>query len=120
GRILLRLEALERQVAQRDAELRPAAAPAPGLPVGTRAPDFQLASLEGGRKRLSDWRGRRVLLAFFNPRCAYCSRMVPELAALPTDPARGHPVPVVVTTGSAAENRKLFREHGLRCPVLLQ
>lgn len=120
GRILLRLEALERQVAQRDVELRPAPAPAPGLAVGTRAPGFDLASLGGGRKRLSDWRGRRVLLIFFNPRCGFCSRMVPDLAALPTDPAGGQPVPVVVTTGSPGENRKLFQEHGLRCPVLLR
>jgi peroxiredoxin len=120
GRILLRLEALERRVALREAQVRPAAAPAPDLPVGARAPDFHLASLRGGRRRLSDWRGRRVLLIFFDPRCGFCSGMVPDLAALPSDPISGHPVPVVVTTGSADENRKLFQEHGLRCPVLLQ
>lgn len=119
GRILLRLEALERQVAQRDTELPPAPAPARGLPLGTHAPEFHLASLGGDRKRLSDWRGRRVLLTFFNPRCGFCSRMVPELAALPSDPASGHPVPVVITTGSAEENRTLFQEHGVRCSVLL-
>jgi peroxiredoxin len=90
------------------------------LPVGAPAPDFQLASLAGGLKKLADWRGRRVLLIFFNPRCGFCSRMAPELAALPVEPAGGRPLPLVVTTGSVDENRQLVEEHALRCPVLLQ
>src|SRR5213593_3017727 len=87
GRILRRLETLERQVARPGRGSLPAPGPSPGLPVGALAPDFQLASLAGGYKRLSDWRGRRVLLIFFNPRCGFCSQMVPDLAALPVDPA---------------------------------
>jgi peroxiredoxin len=120
GRILRRLETLERQVAQPARDSRPAPGPPPGLPVGARAPDFRLASLAGGDKKLSDWRGRRALLIFFNPRCGFCSRMVPDLAALPVDPVGDHPLPLVVTSGSAEENRRLVAEHGLRCPVLLQ
>src|SRR6266581_4153578 len=69
GRILRRVEMLERQVARPGRGSLPAPGPSPGLPVGTLAPDFQLANLTGGRKRLSDWRGRRVLLIFFNPGC---------------------------------------------------
>src|SRR5262245_36009476 len=120
GRILRRLEMLERQLAQPARASLPAPGPPPGLPVGALAPDFRLANLAGGHQRLSDWRGRRVLLIFFNPRCGFCTRMVPDLAALPTDPAGGRPLPLVVTTGSADENRQLVKEHGLRCPVLLQ
>jgi peroxiredoxin len=33
-----------------------------GAPVGERAPDLTLATLEGGRLRLRDLEGRRVLL----------------------------------------------------------
>src|SRR5262249_27380519 len=69
---------------------------------------------------LSSFRGQSVLLIFFNPGCGFCTQMAPDIAALPTDGAGGHPIPVVVTTGDAKANRDLIREHGIRCPVLLQ
>jgi peroxiredoxin len=128
GRLLGRLETLEHRIG----ELGVGAAPAPsssvepapslpaGLPVGSIAPDFELPDLSGGRKALSRFRGQRVLLMFFNPRCGFCTRMVPDLAALPVDGKAGMPIPLVVTTGDAEENRKLFAEHGVNGPVLLQ
>ena len=120
GRMLVRLEALEQRLAQ----LRGAPVPAPGgpqgLPVGSPAPPFELPDLAGDRKSLADFRGKKLLLIFFNPRCGFCARMAPDLAALPADGANGKPVPLVVTTGEAEENRKLVAEHGIRCPVLLQ
>jgi peroxiredoxin len=60
------------------------------------------------------------LLIFFNPRCGFCTQMAPDLAALPVDRSGDAPLPLLVTTGEAEENRKLVKEHGLRCPVLLQ
>src|SRR5207302_397628 len=44
----------------------------------------------------------------------------PALAALPTASGDGRPLPVLVSTGDARENRKLVKEHGIPCPVLLQ
>lgn len=117
GRILLRLEAIEKRLAPRAAEKPPGPA---GLPVGTPAPAFELPDLEGQKHRLSDFRGRDVLLIFFNPKCGFCTRMAADLAALPTDGANGRAVPLVVTTGNAEANRKLVAQHGLRCTVLLQ
>src|SRR5262249_25552765 len=35
-----------------------------------------------------------------------------------TDMADGRPLPLVITTGSAEENRKLVAQHGIHCPVL--
>ncbi|MCI0346759.1 MAG: redoxin domain-containing protein, partial [Chloroflexi bacterium] len=55
----------------------PPVPPAPeGPPVGTRAPDFSLASSAGGRVSLTDLlaRGKHVLLVFFSPSCAPCRR----------------------------------------------
>jgi peroxiredoxin len=124
GRMLLRLEALEQRLTQLAAAAgaapRPAPAPPPGLPIGSPAPEFELPDLAGGRKALSDFRGKRLLLLFFNPRCGFCARMAPDLAGLPIDGNEGRPLPLVITTGDAEENRKLVAEHGLRCPVLLQ
>jgi peroxiredoxin len=135
GRLLSRLEALEHRLSELlSAAARapaptalpaplpaplPAAAP-PALPLGSPAPAFALPDLTGRRAALADFRGRRLLLLFFNPGCGFCTRMVADLAALPTDAAHGEPLPLVVTTGDAEENRKLFAEHGVRCPVLLQ
>jgi hypothetical protein len=70
GRILLRLEVLEEQVAQLGAA---ALARSPqGLELGSLAPDFELPDLDGKPVPLSHWRGRRVLLIFFNPQCSFC------------------------------------------------
>jgi peroxiredoxin len=124
GRMLLHLDALEQHLAQLNiapnAAPAPAPAPPPSLPLGSAAPEFELPDLAGGRQALSQFRGRRLLLIFFNPRCGFCTQMAPDLARLPTDGANGRPMPLVVTTGDAAENRKLVAEHSIRCPVLLQ
>jgi peroxiredoxin len=125
GRILLQLEAMEQRFAGLQAAPLPnqpaAAAAAPqGLPIGSPAPSFDLPDLAGARKSLADFQGKQLLLVFFNPRCGYCTRMAPDLATLPVDGQEGMPIPLVVTTGDAEENRKLFAEHGVNGPVLLQ
>ncbi len=117
GRILLRLEAIEKRLGARPSEQH---RERQGLPVGTLAPDFELPDLSCVRHKLSELRGRDVLLIFFNPKCGFCTKMAGDLAALPTDGANGRAVPVVVTTGDAEENRKLVDQHGIRCVVLLQ
>src|SRR5262249_35558488 len=120
----LRLETLEQRLAQPAAVAlspRPPVAPSPeGLPLGSPAPAFELPDLFGERRSLAEFRGQRLLLIFFNPRCGFCTRMAPDLAALPIDGAEGRPLPVVVSTGDAEANRTLVAEHAIRCPVLLQ
>jgi peroxiredoxin len=118
GRILLRLEALEAQVAQLGAA---EAAQAPqGLEPGSPAPDFELPDLSGHLVKLSHWRGRRVLLLFFNPQCGFCEQMAPGLAALKADGGDGRPIPLLITTGDAEANRRFMEQHAIRCPVLVQ
>jgi peroxiredoxin len=120
GRILMHLEGLEKRLGPHQTAAAPAPSPPPGLPIGSPAPEFALPDLSGARRTLSQFRGRRLLLVFFNPRCGFCTRMAPGLAALPSDGIEGHPLPLVLTTGEAAENRQIVQEHGIRCPVLLQ
>lgn len=125
GRILLRLEALEEHFGQRSSGL-PSPAPnfppqlPPGLPMGSLAPDFELPDLSGRMKKLSDYRGQKVLLTFFNPGCGFCVQMAPELAALPVEGREGRPLPLVVTTGDAETNRRMIEEYSIPCPVLVQ
>ncbi|MFQ5794904.1 MAG: TlpA family protein disulfide reductase [Candidatus Bipolaricaulia bacterium] len=62
----------------KDQELNPeVAAPVPGF----RAPDFALADLEGREVRLSDLRGRPVLLNFWASWCPPCRKEMPDLQA---------------------------------------
>jgi peroxiredoxin len=117
GRILLRLEEIEKRVTPRGAEKPREAA---GLLLGSEAPDFELPDLSGVGRKLSEFRGRDLLLIFFNPKCGFCTKMAAELAALPVAGDNGAAIPLVITTGDADENRKLIEEHGIRCLVLLQ
>jgi peroxiredoxin len=122
GRILLRLESIEKHVRHRPTAKQQEAV---GLPVGTLAPDFELPDLMGFRRKLSEFRGKNVVLMFFNPQCGFCTQMAADLAALPHSSGIGAmdgewSVPIVVTTGDAEENRKLVAQYGIRCVVLLQ
>src|SRR5262249_21787746 len=117
GRILLQLESIEKQIGPR-ARAKPR--DAGGLPLGTIAPDFELPDLTGVRRKLSEFRGQNVLLIFFNPQCGCCRKMAAILSALPADRGDHLPVPVVITTGDAEENRMLVERVGMRCLVLLQ
>src|SRR5690349_8526387 len=73
GRVLLRLEALEKRLAGLASPPEEAAAPAAprGLPVGSAAPEFTLPDLAGERHALSEFRGKKALLIFFNPGCGF-------------------------------------------------
>ena len=84
------------------------------LPVGSVAPDFELPDLTGARRKLAEFRGRDVLLIFFNPKCGFCTKMAADLAGLPADGGPDRVGIVVVTTGDVDENRKLIEKHGIR------
>src|SRR5262249_9406943 len=117
GRILLRLESIEKRLARGDTGQRHEAR---GLSVGALAPDFELPDLAGVRRKLSKFRGQDVLLIFFNPKCGFCTKMAPYLAALPLEAGSGRAIPLVVTTGNADENHRFVEQYGIRCTVLRQ
>jgi peroxiredoxin len=52
------------------------------LGPGQQAPDFELPSLGGDRVRLSDLRGRVVLVEFWSLGCPACVQSLPELRRL--------------------------------------
>jgi peroxiredoxin len=95
-------------------------APPKGLPLGVRAPAFELPDLRGRRVSLERFRGERVLLIFFSPTCSFCKQLAPSLSTLAPDGPDGRPIPLVITTGNPEANRAIVAENGIRCPVLLQ
>ena len=73
-------------------------------PVGAEAPDFRLPLLGGGEASLSEFRGRDVVLLFWNPRCGFCQQLLPELIAWEQDRPLDAPELLVISTGDAAAN----------------
>lgn len=96
------------------------AASAPG---GGAAPDFELTTLSGGRERLSDHRGKDVVLIdFWATFCEPCLLAMPELDALyRRDRARGFVVfgISIDEAASAARVRSEASKLGVSFPILL-
>jgi peroxiredoxin len=91
-----------------------------GLPVGSILHDFELPTISGGTMTLSHWRGRKILLIFVSPSCSYSRDLIPELETSTASANSSAPLPVIVTTGDEAENRRMFSEHKVSLQVLLQ
>jgi thiol-disulfide isomerase/thioredoxin len=77
GRLLVRLEAIEKKVG-----VDPNAPVVAGLTVGSAAPDFQLPGAEGGTMTLETLHepGKPVMLVFTETGCGACEALKPEIA----------------------------------------
>ena len=119
GRFLLRVEALEQQLYQEGVLRNPLDPANLGRPAGSVLNDFALPALTGGTITLSQWRGRRVALIFLSPHCKHCEQILPALAAAIPHGQNTDPMPLIVSTGTAEENRRFFGDR-FSCPILLQ
>ena len=112
GRILLSLDSLEQR-------LGPAEPQPQGLAVGTLIAPFSLPDVDGQMVALEDFRGRRVLLIFWGPKCGFCALLATDLARLQGDLRVAGVQLVLVSLDDAESNRQLAVESGLKCPILL-
>ncbi len=107
---------IERRELRRDVEQlrRATEALPPGLPVGTPAPEFALADLNGETVTLAKLRARGlpVLLTFVRPTCGPCAVLFPNLARWQRSLADRITI-AVITNGSPRDNRPAADEHGL-------
>jgi len=88
------------------------------LKVGDPAPDFKLASLDGGTVRLSQFMGRPVLVSIAASWCPDCRLEAPLLQDLHED----HPELVVLLVDSKERDdvvQAFADEFGLTHPILL-
>ncbi len=115
GRLLLRLEAVERKLG-----IDPDAPAVEGLPAGDTAPPFRLASLDG-RTVTSEalFSGTSpLLLLFVEPGCGACDALLTEVARWQSDYA-GRLEIVPVSAGGLEANLAKSAEHKLQ-NLLLQ
>lgn len=56
-----------------------ASAQSNGLQVGSKAPDFVLTTLTGEKVKLSDFKGKKVMLNFWATWCPPCKAEMPEM-----------------------------------------
>lgn len=122
GRLLLRVEALERGVSG-DGAAAPEvpAEPHRGLPVGAPAPEFTLRGLYGEVLTLDFLRapGNPVLLLFTDPNCVPCNALLPDVGTWQREYADRLTV-AVVSRGDADSNRAKSSEHGLKNVLIEQ
>jgi peroxiredoxin len=84
-----------------------------GLATGDPVPALDLRDIDGKRSKLSDYRGRDIVLLFWNPACGYCNAMFDELKEWDARQAPHSPNILIFSAGSDAEIRAM----GLRSPL---
>jgi peroxiredoxin len=90
------------------------------LKPGSRAPDFDLTSVDGGRIKLSDFRGKAVWLCFWRVGCPPCRQEMPYLQSLYAKSRdRGLVVLGVNVSDDRAITSEFLREHGVTFPNIL-
>ena len=90
------------------------------LKPGSKAPDFDLTSLDGGRIKLSDLRGKIVWLCFWRVGCPPCREEMPHLQSLYTKYRdQGLAVVGVNVSDDREITRKFLSEHGVTFPNIL-
>lgn len=94
-----------------------------GLRIGNQAPDFTLQTLTGKSIRLSDYRGKKVILNFWATWCPPCKAEVPDFVKFYAE-ARTDNVEIVAVNITADEKSKadvaeFVKAYSITYPVLL-
>jgi len=100
----------------------------PAARVGEAAPDFALRDLDGNEVRLSSFRGKRVVLEWWNPGCPFVDKAhtVGSLKTLAREATAKGIVWLAVNSGAPGKqghgveaNREGAKRYGLAHPILL-
>lgn len=107
-----------------------AATPAPQrAEVGKTAPDFTLTDVDGKSVSLSDYKGKTVVLEWFNPGCPFVKRVHLEKGPMPKmakEHLAGGGVWLAINSGAAGKqgagveaNQKARKDYAISWPILL-
>lgn len=90
-----------------------------GIGIGKTAPDFELQDLSGKKVKLSDYRGKNVVLNFWASWCPPCKKEMPEFQRLYTENS-DILVVIGVNLQESKENAESFvKKLDLTFPILL-
>jgi thiol-disulfide isomerase/thioredoxin len=103
-----------RSLIERAVYSRPAPVALVPRKVGESAPALRLSGLDGSPIDITDFRGVDILVLFWNPRCGFCARMLPDIKAWEASPPPGSPELLVISSGAIEDIRAM----GFRSPVL--
>jgi thiol-disulfide isomerase/thioredoxin len=94
---------------------------ASGQLIGQTAPEFELQSLEGKNVKLSDFRGKAVLLNFWATYCGPCKIEMPWFVEMQKEygPQGFQVVGVAMDDASTEEIAKFAKQMGVNYPILL-
>jgi thiol-disulfide isomerase/thioredoxin/uncharacterized membrane protein YphA (DoxX/SURF4 family) len=112
GRLLLRLDEIEKRLGVVPTEQR-VAVPAPqGLPVGIAAPSFTLPALDGSIVRLDHLQKdkRTIVLIFSDPECGPCKALVPQIRRWQREHARQIRIAVLSRRSDQAKSERSSRD----------
>ncbi|MFC4323160.1 redoxin domain-containing protein [Litchfieldia salsa] len=93
-----------------------------GVEVGNQAPDFELQVVDGGTIKLSELKGKKVLLNFWASWCEPCLEEMPAMQELHDHKSEDVVILAVnmtVTEKSLQNAEDFVKEHGFTFPVLL-
>ncbi|HVN44017.1 MAG TPA: TlpA disulfide reductase family protein [Steroidobacteraceae bacterium] len=90
--------------------------PAPKVPESL--PDLQLPGTDGRRHRLTDWKGRDLLINFWATWCEPCRREIPLLKSIRRENASKNLEIVGIAIDYDEVVRRYVSEHGIDYPVL--
>ncbi len=89
-----------------------------GITIGKTAPDFELETVEGKKAKLSDYRGKKVILNFWASWCPPCKEEMPEFQRIYRE-NKDKLVVVGVNLQESRENVEAFIEKiGITFPIL--
>jgi peroxiredoxin len=90
----------------------------PGLRVGEEAPNFELKTLDGKTAKLSDYRGKKVILNFWATWCPPCKAEMPDIQKYHQE-AGDSVVILAVNIDPQYDVQKFVRDTNVTFPVLL-
>lgn len=90
----------------------------PGLRVGEKAPDFELMTLDGKTVKLSDYRGKKVILNFWATWCPPCKAEMPDIQKFYNETDDNVEI-LAINIDPQYDVKKFVREANVTFPVLL-
>ncbi|HFU7075869.1 MULTISPECIES: redoxin domain-containing protein [Bacillus] len=95
-----------------------------GIEIGRSAPDFELTKLDGTNVKLSDLKGKKVILNFWATWCGPCQQEMPDMEAFYKEHKENVEILAVNYTpsekgGGEEKVSNFIKEKGITFPVLL-